>query len=170
MKKLTAALVVLAIVFLGLSVAQAKTSVSLTEEAIDGLQEIRFDAETREKLDTAIARFEGLDPNIHLEQKVENAAALEEAKREYVRLAIKTAVVMDQRRVADDISREDLIASVEAARNAVDTYCPAPACEEIPNYKDLAPLEKKYAPAASEAGGTADTPSDEGGGEAIEVC
>lgn len=172
MKKLTAVLAVLAVLFLGLSVAQAKVSVSRTEDAIAALEGIRFDEESQAKLDVAIADFEALDTNIDLDQKVSNASALEDAKKEYVRLAIKTAVVLDQRRIADGHTKEEVAAAVTAARAAVDTYCAAPACEEIENYSSLLGLEKVYAArtdaSASDDGGGDSASGDSG--EEVELC
>ncbi len=173
MKKTAIVLAVLAALFLGLSAASASTSVSRAEDAIAALSEVHFDEETREKLDTAIAYYDGLDTNIHLDQKVANIDALEAAKQEYVRLAIQTAVVMDQRKAADGHTDAETAAAVEAAREAADTYCPSPECEEIDNYADLVALEAKYT--AEPASGTvpdadsAAAPADEGG-EEIELC
>ena len=167
MKKLTVILAILAALFLTLSISAAAYSVDRAETAIAALGDIKFDADSRERLDTAIERYDALDTNIHLDERVDSAA-LDAAKREYVRLAIQTAVVLDQRKAADGNTDEQIIAAVQAARAAVNAYCAAPVCEQIENYANLVELEARYT-VTETPGAAADTT---GGGESeeIELC
>ena len=167
MKKLTAILAILAALSLALSVSAAAYSVRRTEEAIDALGDIKYDTDSQQRLDTAIEYYDALDTNIHLDERVDSAA-LDAAKQEYVRLAIRTAVVLDQRKAADGNTDEEIIAAIEAARTAVDGYCAAPVCEQIANYADLAELEARYT--APQAAVTDSSPASSGGDEEIQLC
>lgn len=172
MKKLTIVLAVLAVVFLALAIVSASYSVSRTEAAIDAIGKVAFDDDTREKLDLAVTYLNALDPGLRLEERVSNAETLEAAKLEYVRLAIKTAVVKDQRKTAEGYTDAEVIEAVSAAREALDTYCAAGACADVENYNDLLALEEKYAE-TGDSGAAEENDASGGSEEAaeeIELC
>lgn len=171
MKKLTIALAVLAVVFLALSIVTAAYSISRTEAAIDAIGEVHFDEASQEKLDLADGYFSALNEN-GLEQYLKNQDALTAAKAEYVRLAIKTAVVKDQRKTADGYTDEEIAAAVAAAREALNRYCGTGACAIVENYEDLIALEARYSGSDdSGSAGAAGSSSAEGEAEEeIELC
>jgi hypothetical protein len=168
MKKLTVILAGFAVVFLALAVVSANYSVSRTQTAIEAIGKVSYDASSRDKLDRAIGYLNALDPNLHLDERISNTETLEEAKLEYVRLAIKTAVVKDQRKAADGYTDEEIAQAVTEAREALDQYCDAGACATLENYSDLLSLEQQYT--ASDSGQSAQTDTEEQDGETVELC
>lgn len=172
MKKLTIALSVLAVAFLGLAVLTGAYSVNRAEEAIDAIGKVAYDAESRQLLDEAIESYEALDAGSR-DRRVSNAAALEAARLEYGRLAIKTVKVASDRKVADGITDAEIAAAVADAREAVDAYCSDGLYEQLENYDDLLALEAQYGASAGADTGTADDGGDAGGeeeAEEIEIC
>ena len=99
------ALTSFAILFLSLSIITSVIKVNRTKKSIDNIGDVSLSIETEEKIDQAIVYYDKLDRNIGLEKKVKNANKLDEAKTDYVRLAIKRAIVLDNRKVADGIIR-----------------------------------------------------------------
>ena len=78
-----------ALVFLGLSIITSIININNTKKAIDKIGEVTYSIEVEEKIDNAIEKYEKLDRNIGLNKKVSNVDTLEDAKFNYVRLAIK---------------------------------------------------------------------------------
>lgn len=151
MKKLTIILLAAAVALLGLSAASAAYAVRTASARIEAIGKVRYDEESRAALDEAAAAVARLDPNLNLESRVENLDELESAKTEYVRLAIKTAVVADQRKTADGITDEEIRQKIADARAAADAYCTGSKCALLPNYADLVRLEVRYAPSEEQA-------------------
>lgn len=166
MKKLTIILLAAAVALLGLSAASAAHAVRDASARIGAIGKVRYDEESRAALDAAIAAVERLDPNLNLESRVENLEELESARAEYVRLAIKTAVVADQRRTADGITDDEIRQRIAEARAAADAYCTGSKCALLPNYADLVRLEQRYAPSEES---TPVQAGPEGGQEAVVV-
>lgn len=171
MRKLTIVLAVLAVVFLALSIASAAYSVSRTEAAIDAIGKVSFDGESREKIDLADSYFNQLDTGLRLETRIRNADELEAAKVEYIRLAIKTAAVKNQRKTAEGYTDEEIREAVAAAREALDAYGTPESFAAVENYNDLIALEEQYAE-TGDSGAASDEASSAGDGEAeeIELC
>lgn len=145
MKKLTVVLSALAVIFLVLAILSASYSVSRTEAAIAAIGTVSYDEASKEKIDLANTYFTELDASLRLEERVANLDVLTAAKAEYVRLAIKTAVVKDQRKLADGYTDEEVTAAVAAAREALDSYFGEGAGPVVENYFDLIALEEQYA-------------------------
>ena len=120
MKKSTIALIVAAVVCLGLSAFSAKASVTRTNEAIEEI--------------------------LYLQEKVykEDMKNLDASKIEYARLAIKAASVADARKVPEVYNSDDIKKFVTEAREVVDSYLSADQTSMVPNYADLTELEKEY--------------------------
>lgn len=163
MKKSTIILIVAAVVCLGLSAVSAKCSVSRTEKAISNIEEVSYDAECKEKLDKAVSYYDALDTNLGLEKKISNIDEFTEKKVEYVRLAIKAAVVADERKDAEGYTSADVLEFITDARETIDSYLTEDQYELVENYSDLTALESAY----SEGGGGAD---DGGEAEAPPMC
>lgn len=170
MKKLTITLAVLAVVFLGLAFLSASYSVSRTISAIDAIGQVSFDEASREKIDLAESFYGALDPNLHLEDRISNLSALADAKSEYVRLAIKTALVKEQRKTAEGYTDEDILEAVDQAQEALETYYPSEDYSALENYEDLLALEAQYAGSGSSASAAAPAPAASGESETIELC
>ena len=103
MKKSTIALIVAAVVCLGLSAFSAKASVTRTNEAIEEIGEVTYSEDCKAKIDRAVEYYNALDKNLDLQEKVnkEDMKNFDAAKIEYARLAIKAASVADARKVPE---------------------------------------------------------------------
>ena len=99
MKKSTIALIIAAVVCLGLSAFSAKASVTRTNEAIEEIGEVTYSEDCKAKIDRAVEYYNALDKNLDLQEKVnkEDMKNFDAAKIEYARLAIKAASVADAR-------------------------------------------------------------------------
>ena len=128
MKKSTIALIVAAVVCLGLSAFSAKASVTRTNEAIEEIGEVTYSEDCKAKIDRAVEYYNALDKNLDLQEKVnkEDMKNFDAAKIEYARLAIKAASVADARKVPEGYTSDDIKTSM------------------VPNYADLTELEKEY--------------------------
>lgn len=144
MKKSTIALIVAAVVCLGLSVFSAKASVTRTIDAISDIGEVSYTEECKEKIDRAVLKYNALDDNLGLKEKITNVEEFDAAKIEYARLAIKAASVADDRKVAEGYSSADVAAYVTAAREVVDAYLTSEQYSLVENYSDLTALEEQY--------------------------
>ena len=171
MKKLTIVLSVLAVIFLALSITTASYSISRTETAIDAIGEVHFDDASLKKIDLADVYLAELEES-SLSRRIVNLDVLTAAKVEYVRLAIKTAVVKNQRKTADGYTDEEIAADVANAREALNHFCSTDACAEVENYEDLIALEAQYG--GSDDNGSKDTAgfngSENAAEEEIELC
>ena len=141
MKKSTIALIVAAVVCLGLSAFSAKASVTRTNEAIEEIGEVTYSEDCKAKIDRAVEYYNALDKNLDLQEKVnkEDMKNFDAAKIEYARLAIKAASVADARKVPEGYTSDDIKKFVTEAREVVDSYL-----SMVPNYADLTELEKEY--------------------------
>lgn len=146
MKKSTVALIVAAVVCLGLSALSAKASVTRTNEAIEEIGEVTYSEDCKTKIDRAVEYYNTLDKNLDLQEKVnkEDMKNFDAAKIEYARLAIKAASVADARKVPEGYTSDDIKKFVTEAREVVDSYLSADQTSMVPNYADLTELEKEY--------------------------
>ena len=146
MKKSTIALIVAAVVCLGLSAFSAKASGIRTNEAIEEIGEVTYSEDCKAKIDRAVEYYNALDKNLDLQGKVnkEDMKNFDAAKIEYARLAIKAASVADARKVPEGYTSDDIKKFVTEAREVVDSYLSADQTNMVPNYADLTELEKEY--------------------------
>lgn len=161
--KLSIILIILAAVFLVLSIVSANFSVSRTINAIGSIGEVEFSDTSKERIDLALKYYAELDPNLDLQSKITNADELSAAKFEYVRLAIKKAYIADKNG-EPEASVSDYVAQ---AREIFNEYCPSGECKKISNYADLTALEEKYSAGATENAAASNTPAP---AEEIELC
>ena len=70
MKKSTIALIVAAVVCLGLSAFSAKAFVTRTNEAIEEIGEVTYSEDCKAKIDRAVEYYNALDKNLDLQEKV----------------------------------------------------------------------------------------------------
>lgn len=165
MKKSTIVLIVAAVACLGLAVLSAKLSVTRTEKAISNIGEVTYSEECKDKIDLAVSYYNALDTNLKLDKKITNTEDFDTAKIEYVRLAIKAAVVADERKEAEDYSTADVQEFITAARETLEAYLLDVQYEQVENYSDLTALESAY----SSGGGSDDSDSTEEA-ETVPMC
>lgn len=152
MKKSTIALIVAAVVCLGLSAFSVKASVTRTNEAISNIGEVKYTEACKERIDRAVEYYNALDPNFDLEKKIENTSEFDAAKIEYARLAIKAASVADARKTAEGYTSDDVKQYVTEAREVVDSYLTADQYSLVENYADLTALEAEYTSSGGSGG------------------
>lgn len=158
-------LAVLTVVFLILSFVSAAYNVNATIKSIDAIGTVEYTEESKELIDDANGRYEGLDTNLNLQSYVTNADVLEEAKIRYVELVIIDLYLLTQDNDADE---SDIVAAIEAAREAYDGYFDEEESDLIGNYSDLTDAESAYgAGTSSTTSGGSSTDDDE---EEIELC
>lgn len=137
LKKSTIVLIVLAVIFLGLSVVSTKYSVTRTITAIDEIGDMKLNDDSIDRFKKAAEYYEALDPNQNLEEKITNLKTYKEARLNYARLMIKQASLADKK-------QDGAADAVKEAREAVDTYVPADEKWNIENYQELLDLEATY--------------------------
>lgn len=91
LKKSTIVLIVLAVIFLGLSVVSTKYSVTRTITAIDEIGDMKLNDDSIDRFKKAAEYYQALDPNQNLEEKITNLKTYKEARLNYARLMIKQA-------------------------------------------------------------------------------
>lgn len=155
---------VLAVVFLTLSIVSATYSVNRTIDAIGAIGEVDYSEASKEKIDLALSYYNALDTNLDLPEKVTNAEALTNAKREYVRLGIKKAYLADKKGEAEETVKQ----YVAEARQSFDEYFSDGDGSSISNFEDLIALEKKYSSDAQAPESA--SPQDKSPEENIELC
>ena len=158
-----------ALVFLGLSIITSVVNVNKTKKAIDAIGEVKYSIETEEKIDAAIEKYEKLDRNIGLNKRISNIDKLDSAKENYVRLAIKKAIVLDNRKVADGITNEEITEAVNEATLKLEKYFTEENYETITGYSDFKFLQEKYGTKKEESNNT-DSNSNQNNNEEIEIC
>jgi hypothetical protein len=158
-----------ALLFLGLSIITSVINVNRTKNSIDNIGEVSLSIETEEKIDQAIVYYEKLDRNIGLEKKVKNANALADAKANYVRLAIKKAIVLDNRKVADEISNEEITLAVNEATTKLEKYFSESEYETITGYSEFKYLQDKYGTKKEDNSSNTNT-NQNSSNEEIEIC
>ena len=157
-----------ALVFLGLSIITSIININNTKKAIDKIGEVTYSIEVEEKIDNAIEKYEKLDRNIGLNKKVSNVDTLEDAKFNYVRLAIKKAIVLDNRKVADGITNEEITLAVNEATTKLEKYYKEDEYETITGYNDFKFLQEKYG--TKEESNNQNSNSNQNNNEEIEIC
>ena len=97
LKKSTIVLIVLAVIFLGLSVVSTKYSVTRTITAIDEIGDMKLNDDSIDRFKKAAEYYQALDPNQNLEEKITNLKTYKEARLNYARLMIKQASLADKK-------------------------------------------------------------------------
>ena len=155
------------VIFLILSIVTSVSLVKRCEDAIRDIGEVKLDIEIENKIDKAEGYYIKLDTNISLNERVSNIDDLKNAKYNYVRLAIKKANVSYSRRIADNISDEEIKKLVNSANTILEKYFKADQYEEIEGYKDFKSLLDIYKEEES-TGSNQTTP--EAPAEEPEIC
>ena len=157
-----------ALVFLSLSIITSVVNVNRTKKSIDKIGNVNYSIETEEKIDQAIIYYEKLDRNIGLEKRVSNIDDLENAKSNYVRLAIKKAIVLDNRKVADGVTNEEISVAVNEATEKLEKYFKAEEYETVTGYNEFKFLQEKYGSKKEETNSNSNSNQDSN--EEIEIC
>lgn len=163
--KLTIALAILSVVFLGLSIISAEYSVSRTAKAIEAIGTVEFSDTSKEKIDLALSYYSALDKNLDLDKKITNVDKLTAAEFEYIRLAIKKAYLADK----NGEPEETVSGLVTQARSIFNEYCASGECVNISNYADLTALEEKYSSSENAQNNSSNSGKSEPQ-EEIELC
>ena len=158
-----------AIVFLGLSIITSVVNVNNTKKSIDKIGEVSLSIEVEERIDYAIEKYEKLDRNIGLNKRVSNVKELEDAKFNYVRLAIKKAIVLDNRKVADEIPNEEITLAVNEATSKLEKYYKENEFETITGYSEFKFLQEKYG-TKNEETNNGNSNGNQNSEEEIEIC
>ena len=163
------ALTSFAILFLSLSIITSVVKVNRTKKSIDNIGEVSLSIETEEKIDKAIVYYDKLDRNIGLEKRVKNISTLDDAKTNYVRLAIKKAIVLDNRKVADGITNEEITLAVNEATEKLEKYFNVDSYETITGYSEFKFLQEKYG-TKNEESNNGNSNGNQNSEEEIEIC
>ena len=137
LKKSTIVLIVLAVIFLALSVVSTNYSVTRTIRAIDEIGDLKINDDSIARFKKAAEYYQNLDPNQNLEEKITNLSTYKEARLNYARIMIKQAVLADKK-------QDGAADATKAAREAVESYVPSDEVWNIENYQDLLDLENVY--------------------------
>jgi hypothetical protein len=174
--KLVIVLSACAVVFLALAIGAAFASPYRAEQAIKAIGDVTYTAECKQKIDDAITYYNQIGTNTLGESALVGAAykdankneelenTLTEAKRAYVNLAIKNAIVSENRKYVENYTTEDLTAIFASARAVIDDYFPAET--DFENYEEFAAYEKNYVVESS----SNNTVNDNSSTEEVEVC
>jgi hypothetical protein len=174
--KLVIVLSVFAVVFLALAIGAAFASPYRAEEAINSIGKVTYTAESKQKIDNAITYYNDIGKNTLGESALVGKAykeankneelekTLEEAKRAYTNLAIKNAIVSENRKYVENYTTEDLTAIFSATRAVIDDYFPGST--DFENYEEFAIYEKNYVVENTTNGNDTDNSST----EEVEVC
>lgn len=138
--KIVIILVILAIIFLSLSIASALYSVNRAADAIDAIGTVEYTQESKARIDAAEEAYEALDKNLGLQNKIGNADVLSHAKEEYVRLAIKKMYLA----IKQGEENELISTYIADARAAFDTYFTEADSSLVSNYEDLTDAEANF--------------------------
>jgi hypothetical protein len=174
--KIVIALGVLAVIFFGLSIGAAFASPYRARKAIESIGVVTYTDESKEKIDNAIEYYNDIGKNTlgesalvgtiytnaNKSEELENT--LNEAKRAYTNLAIKNAIVSENRKYVEGYSYDDLVEIFAYARSVIDDYFKGST--DFENYEEFANLEKKY---AVQSDGNEDD-SNNSSDEEIELC
>ena len=165
--KLVIILVILAIVFLSLSIASAFYSIDRATSAINAIGTVEYTEESKVRIDEAEEAYQALDKNLGLQNKISNSDALSQAKQEYVRLAIKKMYLA----IKQGEEKEEINTYISDARTAFDTYFTEADAHLISNYEDLTEAEANFAnqdPALAGSSPDETSPAEEE--EELELC
>ena len=141
---LTIILSSVALVFLLLSIIAGKLNVDRCKKSINEIGEVTYSSETEEKIDLAQEYYDKLDRNIGLEKRIKNKEILDEAKFNYVRLALKKAIVLNKRKIADGVTDEEISLQVNESKIKLEKYYEESEFETITGYSEFAILVEKY--------------------------
>jgi hypothetical protein len=174
--KLVIVLSAFAVVFLALAIGAAFASPYRAKDAINSIGTVTFTAESKQKIDDAITYYNDIGKNTLGESALVGTAykeankdeelekTLEEAKRTYVNLAIKNAIVSENRKYAESYTTEDLTAIFSSTRAVIDDYFPGST--DFENYDEFALYEKNYVTEST----SNDKDTDNSSTEEVEVC
>lgn len=180
--KITIILAVFAVAFSAFIISTSVYTVKRADAAVKAIGTVTYTDESKEKIDIASEYVDeigvnGLSQSTYFSApfiSLANVKALNEkiteAKKEYVRLAIKTAVVADQRKYAENYSDEEISEIIADARRATDEYF-KDDYEDVETYSSLTELEERYGVTVADDDSSAEQPQEPAGGEEeIELC
>ena len=132
------------LVLLFISILTAVLNVKRVENSINEIGHVTYTEESEAKIDLALNYYEKLDVNINLNNNVSNINILNDAKYDYVRLAIKKAIVLNERKIADNVTVEEIILAVNEANLKLKKYYKESEFESITGYQEFKYLLDEY--------------------------
>lgn len=121
------------------------------KHAINEIGKVEYKESCQKKIDYAVKVSDKLEGNIGdslaFKKFVETSTGkktLDNAKKKYTRLAIRTAKVSDERKEIEGYSEDDIRNLVKKARIIVDTYYPEESYPDKTIYNELKSLETQY--------------------------
>lgn len=134
----------ISLVLLFISILTAVFNVKRVEKSINNIGEVTYTIDSENKIDEAINLYQKLDVNINLNKNVSNIQLLEDGKYEYVRLAIKKALVLNERKIADSIDVSLIKDAVNEANLKLKKYYKESEFESIKGYLEFKFLLDEY--------------------------
>ena len=134
----------ISLVLLFISILTAVLNVKRVEDSISNIGTVAYTLESENKIDEVVYLYQKLDTNINLDKNVSNIDLLDKAKFDYVRLAIKKAIVLNERKVADNVSKEEITLAVNEASSKLKKYYKESEFETITGYSDFKYLVEEY--------------------------
>ena len=138
--RLLIVLLIMALLIGTLAYASGKYSVKSIQDAIDRIGEVTYSEESRTLIDAVDEKIDALDPNLHLDAKVENIDVLRAAKVRYV----EQAIIRLYRAVRDKQDEDTIKSYLSDAEEAFSHYFSEEESSLIHNYQDLLDAREKY--------------------------
>lgn len=138
--KLLAVLAAVTLILGGLALASSRYNINAVTDAISAIGKVTYSEESRKLIDTADERIRGLDPNLHLEEKIANIDALKSAKAAYA----EQAIIRMYRSIRDKENETVIRAYLADAEEAFSAYLTEADIPLVHNFQDLADAREKY--------------------------
>ena len=138
--KILIVLVIAALILGGLVLATSSYNVKTITDGISAIGKVTWSEESRKRIDEVDERIASLDPDLHLDEKVENLDELKNAKVKYV----EQAIVRLYKSIRDKQGEETIRQYLDDAEEAFSHYLTEADIPLIHNYKDLTDAREKY--------------------------
>ncbi len=166
MKKQIRTLIILTVIALiigGLALASAQYNVKAITDAISTIGRVTFSEESRKLIDAADERIAGLDPNLHLEERIETLGILKSAKVTYA----EQAIIRMYRAIRDKQSETVIRHYYTDAEEAFRRYLTEEDIPLVHNWQDLADAREMY---GEDEKGPEETKETKQQAEPVELC
>lgn len=138
--KILIVLVIVALILGGLVLATSSYNVNAITDGISAIGKVTWSEESRKQIDAVDDRIATLDPDLHLEEKVQNLDELKNAKVKYV----EQAIIRLYKSIRDKQDEETIRQYLADAEEAFSHYLTDADIPLIHNYKDLTDAREKY--------------------------
>lgn len=152
MKKSSLFLILLLLASGLMTFVSAKLSVTRFDAAVRELGDIHYDEASKTGLDRAQKYWQALDKNLKCDERVSEKETFMEKKKAYANLAMKAAIISDKRKIADELSDDDILAKITEAREILDAYLSPEEQSSLENYQEFTSLEATFAANGGDGG------------------